>query len=184
MDKGEIGYRRYIGGDDSGLTEIIKEYRDSLTLYINGYVRNIFVSEELMEETFFILAVKKPKFHGKSTFKTWLFSIARNVAVDYIRKNSKSAKFAIDENETLSEETDIEKDFLKNEQNITLHRCLKKLKTEYYTVLYLTYFEGFCNSETALIMKKSKRQTENLIYRAKKALKEELLKEGFEYEEL
>lgn len=51
-------------------------------------------------------------------------------------------------------------------------------------MLYLTYFEDFDNSETAEIMKKSKRQIENLLYRAKGALKSELEKEGFEYEGL
>ena len=40
------------------------------------------------------------------------------------------------------------------------------------------------NSEAATIMKKSKRQIENLIYRSKNALKAELVKEGFSYEEL
>ena len=61
---------------------------------------------------------------------------------------------------------------------------MKKLKSEYFLVLYLTYFEGFSGSETAAIMKKSKRQIENLIYRAKNSLKNQLQKEGFEYEEL
>ena len=65
-----------------------------------------------------------------------------------------------------------------------LHRILRKLKDEYFQVLYLIYFEGFDNTDTAIIMKKNKRQIENLIYRAKKALKSELEKEGFEYEEL
>ena len=43
--------------------------------------------------------------------------------------------------------------------------------------LYLIYFEGFNNEETAHIMKKSKRQIENLLYRAKQALKNEFDKE-------
>ena len=70
------------------------------------------------------------------------------------------------------------------EQKILLHRTMKKLKSEYFQVLYLIYFEGFTNSEAATIMKKSKRQIENLIYRSKNALKAELVKEGFSYEEL
>ena len=61
---------------------------------------------------------------------------------------------------------------------------MKNLNSEYYQVLYLVYFENFSNAEISIIMKKNKRQIENLIYRAKKALKAELEKEGFEYEEL
>ena len=182
MDIGASSYRRYLDGDDTGLVEIIKDYKDGLTLYINGYVNNIFTAEELMEETFFKIAVKKPYFSGKSTFKTWLFAIARNCAIDYLRHSSKNVSEP--DSEYLTEETNVEKEYLVKERKIFLHRTMKKLKLEYFQVLYLIYFENFSNSETAVIMKKSKRQIENLVYRAKKSMKSELEKEGFEYEEL
>ena len=185
MDNGASSYRRYLDGDDTGITEIIKDYKDSLTLYINGYVNNIFVAEDLMEETFFKLATKRPRFSGKSLFKTWLYTIARNVTLDYLRHNSKSASDSIDEySNCLAEEINVEKECLIKEQRILLHRTMRKLKPEYFQVLYLIYFEGFSNTDVAAIMKKNKRQIENLIYRAKGSLKSELKKEGFEYEEL
>ena len=185
MDNGASSYRRYLDGDDNGLVEIIKEYKDGLTLYINGFVNNIFIAEDLMEETFFKLATKRPRFSGKSSFKTWLYAIARNIAIDYLRHNSKFISDSVDElSNFLAEETNIETEYLIKEQKIMLHRILRKLKAEYFQVLYLIYFEGFDNTDTAIIMKKNKRQIENLIYRAKKALKSELEKEGFEYEEL
>jgi len=185
MDNGASSYRRYLDGDDSGIVEIIKVYKDGLTLYINGYVKNIFIAEELMEETFFKLAAKRPRFSGKSSFKTWLYTIARNLTLDYLRHNSKFISDSIDEySNFLSEETDVEKEYLIQEQKIILHRTMRKLKSEYFQVLYLIYFEGFSNTEVAVIMKKNKRQIENLIYRAKNTLKSELEKEGFEYEEL
>ncbi len=64
-----------------------------------------------------------------------------------------------------------------------VHQVLHRLKLEYRQVLYLSYFEGFSNSEAALIMKKSDRQIKDLLYNAKKALKSELERSGFEYEE-
>ena len=47
-------------------------YRDGLVLYLSSLVCNISLAEEVMEETFVKLYVKKPKFKGKSSFKTWL----------------------------------------------------------------------------------------------------------------
>jgi len=185
MDNGASSYRRYLDGDDAGLTDIIRIYKDGLILYINGYVDNIFTAEDLMEETFFKLATKKPHFSGKSTFKTWLYTIARNVAMDYLRKNSKiTAKPIEDFSNYLAEESDIEREYLIKEQKILLHRAMREIKPEYFQVLYLVYFEDFTNEEIAKIMKKNKRQVENLIYRAKNTLKSELEKEGFEYENL
>ena len=89
MDNGASSYRRFLDGDDNGITEIVEIYKDGLILYLNGYVNNIFVAEELTEDTFFRLIIKKPKYSGKSTFKSWLYAIGRNVAIDYIRHNSK-----------------------------------------------------------------------------------------------
>jgi RNA polymerase sigma-70 factor (ECF subfamily) len=185
MDTGASSYLRYLDGDDTGLTEIIRDYKDGLTLYINGYVNNIFTAEDLMEDTFFKLATKKPRFSGKSSFKTWLYAIARNVALDYLRKNSKIADTTIEDlSNYIVEESNVEREYLIKEQKIFLHRIMRELKPEYFQVLYLVYFENFTNKEIAKIMKKNKRQIENLIYRAKSTLKSELEKEGFEYENL
>ena len=48
----------------------------------------------------------------------------------------------------------------------------------------MIYFEDFRNEQVAAVMGKSKKQIENLVYRAKQALKAELEKEGFVYENL
>lgn len=185
MDNGASSYRRYLDGDDTGIVEIIKEYKDGLILYINGYVKNIFIAEDLTEETFFKLASRRPRFAGKSSFKTWLYAIARNVTLDYLRHNSKFVSDSVDEYGIFSaEELNVEREYLIKEQKIMLHRIMRRLKSEYFQILYLIYFESFSNAEAAVIMKKNKRQIENLVYRAKNTLKAELEKEGFEYEEL
>ena len=81
-----------------------------------------------------------------------------------------------------ADENDLESNYLKKEQKITLHKAVRRLNSDYRQVLYLTVFEGFSNGEAAKIMHKSTRQIENLLYRAKKSLRTELEKEGFEYE--
>lgn len=184
MDSGETSYRRYINGDDEGLVEIIRDYKDGLILYLNGITGNISLSEEIMEETFFKIAVKKPVFKGKSSFKTWLYSIARNSAIDEMRKNSRFSSFSIDDYKYIADEENIETEYLKEEQKIILHKALNNLIPDYRQILYLTYFEDFSVGESAVIMKKSKKQISNLLYRAKQALRNELEKGGFVYEKL
>ena len=68
--------------------------------------------------------------------------------------------------------------YLLQEEKILLHRCMKQLKPEYRQVLWLTYFEGFDHRQTAAIMGKTVHGVDTLVYRAKKALKKELEKEG------
>ncbi|MBO5395303.1 MAG: RNA polymerase sigma factor [Clostridia bacterium] len=184
MDNGASSYRRFLDGDDNGITEIVENYKDGLILYLNGYVNNIFIAEELTEDAFFRLVIKKPKYSGKSTFKSWLYAIGRNVAVDYIRHNSKMLSVPIDDVVNyLTEEQSLEQSYIKEENMLIVNKALNELIPEYRDVLWLTYFEEFSNKETAIILKKTERQIKNLLYRARKALRSKLEKEGFEYDE-
>ena len=185
MDNGASSYRRFLDGDDKGIVEIVGDYKDGLILYLNGYVKNIIIAEELAEDTFFRLMVKKPRYSGKSTFKSWLYAIGRNVAVDFIRHNSKLLNTPIEDRENyLSEEQSLEQSYLKEERKIIVHQALSQLAPDYRAILWLVFFEGFSSKEAANILKKSDRQMKNLLYRAKQSLKSELDKEGFVYEEL
>lgn len=90
MDNGAEFYRRFLDGDDSGIVDIIRDYKNGLVMYLNGITGNLSFAEEIMEDTFFKLLTRKPKFSGRSTFKTWLYAIGRNTAYDKIRKNSRN----------------------------------------------------------------------------------------------
>ena len=182
MGNDEERYRRFLDGDDNGLIEISDKYHEGMSLYLNSIVNNISLAEDIMQDTFVKLALKKPAFKGKCSFKTWLFTIARNCAVDHLRKEQKIAKLSLDENIQIPIVTDTEKEFLKEEQKLELYRAMKRLKPDYYQVLYLMYFEDLDTSDIAKIMHKAKRQVSDLIFRARKSLKTELERKGFIYE--
>ena len=185
MDNGASSYRRYLDGDDQAIAELVTVYKDGLILYLNGYVNNIFLAEDLTEDTFFRLVVKKPWFSGRCSFKTWLYTIGRNVAIDYLRRHRGDSGIPLETLEgCLAEETDLERSCIREEQKRELHRIIRTLNPDYRQVLHLVFFEGFSNREAAIILKKTDRQIRNLLYRAKQALGAALNKEGFTYEEL
>ena len=184
MDQGASLYRRYLDGDDEAMVELIHVYKDGLILYLNGIAGNLSLAEELMEDTFFKLAAKRPRYSEKSSFKTWLYTIGRNSALDSMRKSKRISDIPIEERYDISDERDLEQEYLREEQKISLHRAMETLSSDYKQVIYLTFFEEMSNAEAAAVMKKSRRQIENLLYRAKLALKTTLEKEGFEYEGL
>ncbi|MBR3517488.1 MAG: RNA polymerase sigma factor [Lachnospiraceae bacterium] len=87
MDNGAINYRRFRDKEDkNALIEIIKEYKDDLMYFLYSNVRDINVAEDLTEDTFVLLGTKKPKDKQDCSFKTWLYTIGRNLAIDYLRK--------------------------------------------------------------------------------------------------
>lgn len=182
---GESSYRRFLSGDDNGIVEIVRDYKDGLILYLNSFVRNLTVAEELCEDSFVKLAVRRPHFREGSSFKTFLYTIGRNTAIDYLRRN-RGAVVAFEElsGEPADDRDTLEQSYIREERKIAVHRAMDTLKDEYRQVLWLTYFEELSNKETAAVMKKSVHNIETLVYRARNALKKALEKEGFEYEEL
>ncbi|WP_019679334.1 RNA polymerase sigma factor [Ruminococcus flavefaciens] len=185
MDNGASSYRRFRdNGDVHGLDEIIIEYSDGLILYLTSVVGNIQTAEELAEDTFVLLGTKKPKFREKSSFKTWLYAIGRNIAIDHQRKYTKKSCVSIEDTpESISDEADVEEAYIKKEQQIIVHKAMRKLPPKYQQVLWLIYFEGFSSKAAAKIMKKSLRSVESILYRARKSLRSQLETEGFEYVE-
>lgn len=182
-ERAYVLYARYLEGDDTGMEEIIRDFKDGLILYLNSFTRDLRSAEELCEDTFVKLAVKKPRFSGKSTFKTFLYAIGRNVALDYLKKQ-KNYIPSEEISEISADVESLETVYIKEERKRQVHRALEQLKPEYAQVLWLTYFEELSNKETAEVMKKSVHAVETLVYRARNALKNELEKEGFIYEDL
>jgi len=184
MDSGKTNYERYLAGDDGGLVEIIKEYGTGLTFYLRGYSNDMSEAEELTEDTFVSLAIKKPKFKSKSSFKTFLYTIGRNLALDRYRK-SKNRVLPLDEKLDYDVQTDdSEKKYIKSEINAYLYKCLANLPLEYRQVIWLVYFEELNYREVGKIVKKSEHAVANTAYKARKLLKIDLEKEGFQYDKL
>ena len=183
MGNGESSYRRFLAGDNEGMLEIVCEYQAGLTLFLNSYVQDIHLAEDLAEDTFLELMIKHPKFSGKSSFKTWLFAIGRNLTAKHLRKHAKLSVVPLESQDYISVEDDIEDNYIKTEQKRMIHQALHQLKLEYRQVLFLSYFEGFSIAEIALIMKKPEKSVKNYLYKAKIALRAELERSGFDYEE-
>ena len=184
MDNGAGSYRRFLEGDDNGLVEIVRDYKDGLIFYLNSIVRSVACAEELAEDTFVRLGIRKPRFSGKSSFRTWLYAIGRNVALDELRKRSKRGTVSLDDcAEPVGGESP-ENTYLREERKILLYRVMNRLKAEYRQILWLIYFEGFSDKEAAAVMKKSVHSIETLAYRARQSLKTELVREGIDDENL
>lgn len=69
MDNGESSYRRFLAGDNEGLHEIICTYRSGLILYLNSFVQNVHTAEELTQDVFLELVIKRQDFQAKAHSK-------------------------------------------------------------------------------------------------------------------
>ena len=171
MDNGESSYRRFLDGDNNAFGEIVDIYKD------NRYVHNFAVAEELAQDVFVELLLHKRRYNFKTSLKTYIFTIGRNLAVSYVRKCARKPECAYEFIENEQDISVLEDEFIKKEQARELHEALNSIAEDYSTALHLIYFEGMSYEQVGRVMKKNKKQVENIVYRAKKALKKELEKE-------
>ena len=165
-------------GNEEALLVLIKRHREGLVLFINGFVHNMDTAGDLALDAFAEIAAGPSLFAGKSSFKTWLFSIGRNLALMHQRKALKKDTFI----ESIDGAHSPELDILKDERNRTLYEGLSRINEDYRRILILLFFEEMTHEEAAYVMGKNRRQIYHLVECGKKALKEQLLNMGFEYE--
>ena len=169
-------YRRYLDGDESGLSELMKKYGDALILYIDGYLGDIHEAEDLMIEVFSYLLTKRPYIRDGG-FRAYLYKAARHMALRH--KSKRRTVFSLEDLAQEPEGEILTEEVIKNrERSQTLHLCMGKLHMDYREALYLIYFEGLSYEETAEVMKKNIKQITNMVYRGKQRLRELLEKEG------
>ena len=179
----ETLYSRYLKQRDQGaFRELLERHRESMILFINGFVHNLDDAEELMLDAFAEVAAGPTLFSGRSTFRTWLFSIGKNKALMFLRKQRRMPMA----DEEVSEETadpgeTPELMLISDERKRQLYKALGQLNEDYRQILLLLYFENMSHEEAGKVMGKNRRQVYHLAERGRTALRERLERMGFEY---
>lgn len=182
MTDGADSYRRFLGGDKEAITEIVEAYRAGLEYFLLSVTGDEYIAEELTQDTFVYLFIKKPKYKNVASFKTWLYTIGKHKAYKYMKKRSKCVPLEMNSPLFSEDIRTLEEKYFSDEQKLNVLDAMGKLKGEYREILWLTYFEELSNRECAEIMQKNVHSIEVLVSRARKSLKKLLQEEGYTYE--
>ena len=178
MDKGESSYRSYLEGDESAFEEIVKEFREPLTNFIYGIIEDHQEAEDIAIDVFAYLAAKRG-YNFKVSLKTYLFMLGKSRAFDFLRRRKIRSAVELSEVEDyIPSEFSLEEDLLEKERQIMVHRAVSSLSPKMRTAVILIYFENMSYEDAAKVMKLSKKQVDNLLYRAKVRLKTIIGKEN------
>lgn len=168
-------YQKMIDGDVEALKEVLELYGKKLIYFINGYINDLTYAEDIMEDSFCDLIISGKKFRSDSSFKTYLFAIAKNKAYDHIKKSSRLRTVSLDDAREISDDMQLLEEYIVNdEEKRDLHRAMDSLNEDYRQALYLFYFEDMSYEEIGKVLHKSTRQIKNILYRAKQSLKVKL----------
>lgn len=181
-DMGLAEYQRYLAGDEQGLEALVQIYSDSLTRFAYCYVHSAAAAEDIMEDTLVALIMKRKRLDTGEALHGYLYKIARNKSIDYLRRHSRNVP--LEDIENVLATGDVESEHFRRARNAQIFVCMQSLPEQYREVLHLCYFEGFSLPEIGQVLHRSAKQIYNLHARAKNALKELLIKEGISYEGL
>ena len=76
-----------------GIEELYRRYRDDVYRYLAALTHDPTLAEDLLSETFLCAVQKAGTFRGQSSEKTWLFGIARNLWLQFLRKNRPTVEY-------------------------------------------------------------------------------------------
>lgn len=170
-----IIYNDYLSGDAKALERLMEIYGDKLTLYINGYIKNLHDSEDLLIEVFAYLISKRPNI--KSSFESYIYKAARNHALMFLRKAKRHIILTEEEMNFCIENT-FEDEVCIAERNKRIYDCMEYLPSAQKEALYLVYIEGMSYKEAAAVLRKSAKQIDKLLQLGKKKLRPLLETEG------
>lgn len=182
MSEDEKNYRLFLEGEQEGFEALVIKYKDNLIYFLQRYVKNLEQAEDLAQDAFVEILLHRERYHFKVGFKTYLFTIGRNKAVDYIRKNSRlvpmeDAQLWEDESQRLLEQ------IIKKEEKKNITQAISRLKEDYQRAILLVDFEDMSYHEAARVLGKSIPQMKILLHRARKTLKKELEKGGYRHDD-
>ena len=146
-------------GDERAYAELMSKYRDSIYFMMVKMVKNTDDAEDLTIEAFGKAFNRLHQYTPKYAFSTWLFRIATNNCIDFIRKKrmvtlslDRGRDGDDDENysfEIKSMGLDPEENFIKKQKIRIMREIVEQLKPRYRDLIVLRYFREYSYEEIA-----------------------------------
>jgi RNA polymerase sigma-70 factor (ECF subfamily) len=157
--------------------DVVEQLSDPLRRYLERLVGNRAAADDLLQDTLLKIARALPGFEGRSSVKTWAFTIATRVATDHFRRPQSRAQMVdIDETaQVVDAETD--QQLVIDEMSSCVREVIESLPEDYRTALVLHDLEGQTAAQVAEIAGCSIATAKIRIHRARRRLKQALNQE-------
>ncbi|MGM7684699.1 RNA polymerase sigma factor [Cytobacillus sp. Hm23] len=162
---------------------------DVLSLY-DLYCRKVFkfiyvmtqdyhTAEDLAHDTFIKISKSSHQLKNKEKIESWIFQIAHNTTMDYIRKKKLKLDYFVPILLEKESSFSIENQLIIDENFRELYEILSTLKPAYREVIIFRKIEGYSTKETSIILNWSESKVKSTLSRAMTALQQELSDVGF-----
>lgn len=165
-----ILYNNFLNGNNEAFNKIISNYRIKLINFIFTYVKNKEIAEDLAQDTFVYLLINRRGYDFKYSLKSYLYTIAKCRALNYLRKEKKIINLDESYMENIVDSISVEDNLIKEENKRTILNAIQKLKPQYRQAIFLRDIEELKYIDISRILNKNTPQIKVLIHRARKSL--------------
>ncbi|HUA35388.1 MAG TPA: sigma-70 family RNA polymerase sigma factor [Candidatus Binataceae bacterium] len=155
-DEAEL-IERALKGDSGAFGQLVERYQRRVVGVAMAVVHNQDDAIELAQEAFIRAYENLSKFESRSSFSTWLYRIAANLAIDFLRREGRHVVLRGEEADTEfnrlpSDQGDSFKETSRTELSARLHDALGELTAEHRAVILLREVEGLSYDEISEVL--------------------------------
>ena len=171
-----------LDGETTLYTDLVQRYQGRLVNYLNRFLGNVDESQELSQEVFLKVYRALDRYNPRYRFSTWLFRVAKNAAIDLLRKRRLKLvpmqRFGFDgetrEREFPSEERDPYRVLRNLERRDAIGAAIDGLRDEYRELIQLRHFAEMTYEEIAEFKGMPLGTVKNKLFRGRRMLKARL----------
>ena len=175
-----------IGGREYGFEELVRRYQRPITGYIYRMLNNYDASLDVTQEVFIKVYNSLERYSSDYKFSTWLYRIAHNAAIDYMRRNSTYQQSLETENEDgtyqlqiASSQPNPEQERERSEWRTEIESVVKCLPAVYRELILLRHAQELSYDEIAEITDLPLGTVKNRLFRAREMMREIFVERGF-----
>lgn len=174
MDEEQL-VRRSAEGDERAYGRLVHRYQARLYNFVRSMVRDDALAEDITQESFVKAYFSLHKLQNAQSFKSWLFRIANNNTLDYLRRR-RLQLVDVDEQirESYVDERNPEQGALQEQRSAHVQEALAKLKPDQKAILVMCDLQGMSYAEIAEVLKIPFGTVQSRIFYARRKLREHL----------
>ena len=175
MDEYEL-IHRILEGNQQEFALLVRKYEANVFRTTMGFLHNKEDAEEVTQDVFVKVFQSLSSFKGKSAFSTWLYRIAVNNSLNFLRKKKRRAFWTglSDLLQVASEDVQAETVMTEKSENVVIKKAIDSLSGKQRQAFVLAKYEELSQKQIAEIMHLSEGAVEQLILRAKSNLRKKL----------
>lgn len=170
MEDAEI-IQQVLSGKHEQYDLLVQRYQEPLIHFLRGILGAEDEVFDCAQEAFLAAYRNLWRYSPAHTFRAWIYAIARNKAIDLIRKRRKEAPLIIDEG-IVDQQPGPEEVWLAKEQATNLREILEELPEHYRQALYLRYQQELSYDEISMVLNIPVSSVKTHLHRGKDKLRQ------------